>query len=163
MLSFLVMAAATAPNTSHALDAVGGLSGCWTAPGTVRGKKVASTAKGSWHFGRRYFLLQLRSTGAARDYSAAIIYGAGQQPNTIGSYWLDTFGGTAPLPVDGMATTDGFIIQYHFPDSIYSNQFTRAGKNWYWTIKVRVEGRTEQTFAEYELKPTSCRGLKFDF
>lgn len=45
----LLLAAATASNLAPAV--VGGLEGCWTAPGRVRGKDATSFARGEWHLG----------------------------------------------------------------------------------------------------------------
>src|SRR3954462_6683446 len=93
MLSLLVLAAtpALAPNSVPAV--VGGLAGCWKAAGEVRGKDATSVARGSWHLGRRYFMLQLRSIVLKSPYEAAIVYGGGEKPGGVGSFWMDTFGG----------------------------------------------------------------------
>src|SRR5581483_4195312 len=100
MLNILALAAAAAAPAPNAVPAVvGGLAGCWDVTGQVRGKDAPSIARGDWHIGRLYFMFQLRSVVAGKPYTAAIIYGRGAKPGTIGSYWLDVVGGTAPTPV----------------------------------------------------------------
>ena len=102
--------------------------------GRVRGEPSPSIARGTWHLGRRYFTLQLRATGKG-DYEAAITFGAGEKPGTIGSVWHDTFGGLyEPSLGRGEPTTDGFFQVYRFPDAHYVNRFVRDGRGWRWTI-----------------------------
>ena len=164
MLSLFALAAASATPPPNAVPAVvGGLAGCWNAPGKVRGKEAPSVARGDWHIGRLYFMFQLRSVVAGKPYTAAIIYGAGPKPGSIGSYWLDVVGGTAPTPVTGAPTRDGFTVAYDFGDSVYDNRFARVANGWRWTIVEQVPGKPEREFAHYDLTPTSCRNKKFDF
>src|SRR3954451_15566279 len=108
MLSLLVLAAtpALAPNSVPAV--VGGLAGCWKAPGTVRGKDATSVARGTWHLGRRYFMLQLKSAKSNPGYEAALLYGAGEKPDGINAYWMDTFGGSYSTSGAGEITPNGF-------------------------------------------------------
>ena len=129
----------------------------------MRGKPSPSIARGQWHLGRRYFTLQLRATGKA-DYEAAIIYGAGEKPGTIGSVWHDTFGGLyEPSLGRGEPTTDGFVQVYRFPDANYVNRFVRDGRGWRWTIHETATSKPDGLFASYRLHPSSCSGLKFTF
>ena len=144
-------------------DVVGGLQGCWNAPGSVRGKDAPSTARGDWRIGHLYFMLQLHSLVAAKPYTAAIIYGAGPKEGTIGSYWLDVYGGTLPTKVTGAPTKDGFTVAYDFGDSIYTNIFTKTKRGWTWTINEHFTGKPEKLFATYDLTPASCEGKRFEF
>jgi len=162
--SIALMAAAAAAAPPNAVpDILGGLEGCWNAPGEVRGKDARSVMRGDWHIGCLYFMLQLHSVGPGKPYRAAIIYGGGTKPGTIYSYWLDVLGGAAPVPETGSATRDGFTIVYDFGDLLYTNRFKKAGKEWRWTIMERVKGRQEKLFAKYDLTPTTCKGKTFDF
>ena len=164
MLSLLVLAAAAVPLPNSVPPIVGGLDGCWKAPGQVRGKDATSVARGSWHLGRRYFMLQLRSIVPKSPYEAAIVYGGGEKPGGVGSFWMDTFGGAyGPSLGAGWVTLDGFSLDYRFPDSVYTNRFIRNGKGWRWTIMEKADGRPAKLFARYDLMPASCRGIKFDF
>src|SRR5437660_192357 len=97
LLALVAASAAPAPNAVPAI--IGGLKGCWNVAGSVRGKDAPSVARGDWHIGHLYFMLQLQSVVGGKPYTAAIIYGGGTKPGTIGSYWLDVVGGTAPTPV----------------------------------------------------------------
>ena len=164
-MSLTLDAGAAAIVSTNAVPAVvGGLEGCWNAPGVVRGQAAISIARGDWRIGHLYFMLQLRSVGPGRPYKAAIIYGA--DPNKAGaiySYWLDTFGGAAPLAEISAETKDGFRIAYKYPDSVYTNQFSRAGAGWTWTIQEKQNGKPEKLFARYELSPTSCNTNDFEF
>jgi len=144
-------------------DVVGGLQGCWHAPGQVRGKDASSIARGDWHIGHLYFMLQLRGLAAEKPYVAAIIYGGGPKVGTFGSYWLDVYGGTAPTQVTGAPTKDGFTVAYDYGDSVYTNLFTKKGNGWRWTIMERFKGKPEKLFAQYELTPARCEGMAFDF
>ncbi|HEX5237453.1 MAG TPA: hypothetical protein VFW39_03205 [Sphingomicrobium sp.] len=169
MLNLLVLAAAAATPPSAVPAIVGGLEGCWNAPGQVMGKDATSVARGDWQIGHLYFVLHLRSTGAAQPYEAAIIYGAEragappelQQAGSIGSYWLDTFGGAGPVKTIGSASANGFTVAYDYGDSVYTNRFTRVGKGWQWTILAHDRGKPEKLFAEYHLTPATCSGMKF--
>lgn len=164
MLELLAFAAAAAAAPSNAVpDVVGGLQGCWNAPGSVRGKPAPSIARGDWHIDGLYFMLQLKSLVAGKPYKAAIIYGQGQKPGSIYSYWLDVVGGAAPTPQTGAPTKDGFMVAYDFGDSVYTNRFIKVGTGWTWTIIEQAKGKPERLFAEYKLTPTTCRGKKFDF
>jgi hypothetical protein len=164
MLSLLVLAAAAASPPNAVPAVVGGLAGCWKAPGQVRGKDATSVARGSWHLGRRYFILQLRSIVPKSPYEASIVYGAGEKAGSVGSFWMDTFGGAyGPSLGAGAVTRDGFSLDYRVPDSVYTNRFDRSAKGWSWTIVEKAEGKPEKLFARYDLTPASCRGISFDF
>lgn len=102
-----------------ALARIGGLLGCWTARGSVRGKDAASIARGSWHLGHRYFMLQLKSINPKQPYETALIYGAGDKPNLINAYWMDTFGGAYSTSGTGAISDGGFTVTYRYPDSIH--------------------------------------------
>src|SRR5438270_8225769 len=131
----LAAASVVAPAPKSVPAVVGGLAGCWDAPGQVRGKDATSVVRGSWHLGRRYFILQLRSIVPKSPYEAAIVYGAGEKAGSVGSFWMDTFGGAySPSLGAGAVTGDGFSLDYRFPDSVYTNRFARSGKGWRWTI-----------------------------
>ncbi len=163
MLLFLA-AAVAAPAPNLVAPIVGGLRGCWSVGGAVRGKDATSVARGEWHLGRRYFTLHLRSVPPAEPYEAAISYGAGEKPGGIGSFWMDTFGGLyEPSLGLGAVTIDGFALDYRFPDAIYHNRFKRVGKLWSWTILEQAAGKPDKLFAEYKLRPASCRGMNFEF
>src|SRR5690242_7964439 len=108
--SLAAPARAADPGPIPVPDVVGGLQGCWHAPGAVRGKDATSNIRGDWHFGHLYFMLQMYGLKAEKPYIAAIIYGAGPKAGTIGSYWLDVYGGTAPTKVSGAPTKDGFEV-----------------------------------------------------
>jgi hypothetical protein len=164
MLSLLVLAAAAVPPSNVVPPIVGGLAGCWRAPGQVRGKDATSVARGSWHLGRRYFMLQLRSVVPKSPYEAEIVYGGGEKRGGVGSFWMDSFGGAyGPSLGTGAVTRDGFSLDYRFPDSVYTNRFTRNGKGWRWMIMEKATGKPAKLFARYDLKPASCRGISFDF
>ncbi|MFL6721192.1 MAG: hypothetical protein ACJ8FT_05220 [Sphingomonas sp.] len=141
----------------------GALAGCWQVSGAVRGKDAASVARGTWHLGRRYFMLQLKSAKSSQGYEAALLYGAGEKPGGINAYWMDSFGGAYSTSGAGEITRDGFNVVYRYPDASYFNRFARAGRGWHWTIMEQATGKPEQLFAEYRLRPTSCGGLKFNF
>lgn len=159
-----MVAEPAATTRESGLTAFGPLAGCWQVTGQVRGKPSPSIARGQWHLGRRYFTLQLRATGKAADYEAAITYGAGAKPGAIGSIWHDTFGGLyEPSLGLGEKTTDGFVQVYRFPDANYVNRFVRDGRGWLWTIHETAAGKPDVLFASYRLRPSSCRGLNFTF
>jgi hypothetical protein len=163
-MTFLIaLAAAAAAPSNSAPAVVGGLAGCWKVPGEVRGKDATSVARGEWHLGKRYFILHLRSVTPTLQYEAAILYGAGQKPGEIGSFWMDTFGGAYGTMGAGSVASDGFNVVYTYPDSVYTNRFARTGRDWVWTIIEKVPDKAERLFAEYRLSPTSCSGMKFDF
>jgi hypothetical protein len=162
MLLFLAAAAAAAPNTVPAI--VGGLQGCWRVAGQVRGRDATSVARGEWHLGRRYFILHLRSISPAQPYEAAISYGAGEKPGSVGSFWMDTFGGLyEPSLGLGAVASEGFSLDYRFPDTVYHNRFERSGKRWRWTIVEQSAGQPDKPFAKYTLRPASCHGITFGF
>jgi hypothetical protein len=161
-LLLAVQVVADLPKTPG-LAAVAGLTGCWSAPGTVRGKDSTSIGRGEWHLGGRYFMLHLRSI-TKQPYEAAIVYGAGQRPEAIGSFWMDTFGGLYE-PSLGLGTMNarGFTLTYRFPDALYANQFEHRGSGWHWTIVEQSAGKPDKIFAEYTLARASCRGANFRF
>src|SRR3954462_6180674 len=122
-MSLLLLAMTAAASASPTPAAVGGLEGCWNAPGQVRGKDATSVIRGEWHLGRRYFVLHLRSVPPAQAYEAAITYGAGEKSGQVGSFWMDTFGSLyEPSLGLGAVTANGFSVDYRFPDAIYHNR-----------------------------------------
>lgn len=158
----LLLAAAVTANLAPAI--VGGLEGCWKAPGEVRGRNASSVARGEWHLGRRYFVLHLKSVPPAQPYEAAITYGAGEKEGGIGSFWMDTFGGLyEPSLGLGTVNRDGFDLDYKFKDAIYHNSFRRIGKGWRWMIIEQPSANAKKLFARYDLTRRSCRGLAFGF
>jgi hypothetical protein len=77
---------------------------------------------------------------------------------------MDTFGGLyEPSLGLGAVASDGFTVDYRFPDAVYHNRFERRGKAWRWTIVERSPGKPDKLFARYDLSPASCRGMKFGF
>lgn len=165
MLSLIAFAAALPAYAQPAgLKALAGLSGCWSAPGEVRGRDATSIVRGEWHLGGRYFILHVKSLPPGWPYEAAISYGAGEKPNDIGSFWMDTFGGLyEPSMGLGTASREGFTLTYRFPDTLYVNRFERRGRGWRWTITETAPGKPDKLFARYVLARTSCRGMTFAF
>ena len=154
--SFLLMAAAAASTPNAAPGGLDGLSGCWSAPGSVRGTAVNGFARGGRQLGNNYFMLQMRSTDGSRPYSAAIIYGGGDSPEAVNSYWMDSTGGAYATTGTGRVTADEIDVDYAYPQAHYANRFSRSGNGWTWTILENVQGRPARLFAEYHLSPTSC-------
>jgi len=155
-----VTAAAPAP---PGLAEVGRLAGCWKAPAEVRGRDATSIIRGEWHLGGRYFVLHVRSL-TKEPYEAAITYGAGETPEAIGSFWMDTFGGLyEPSLGLGGLSPGGFTLKYRFPDAVYVNQFQARGSGWRWTIIEHAVGKPDKIFASYDLQPTVCGAEAFDF
>jgi hypothetical protein len=163
MLPVLIAAAVAAATQTPGLEALDGLAGCWKAPGQVRGKDATSVARGEWHMGGRYFILHVQAVAAKDPYEAAILYGAGDKPERLTSFWMDSLGGAFSTSGAGAATADGFGIDYRYPDAVYTNRFTREGKGWRWTILEHSTGKPQTLFAEYRLTPASCRGMTFSF
>jgi hypothetical protein len=164
MIQLLVAAAAVAAQPNRVPAAVGGLMGCWKVAGQVRGKDATSIARGDWHLGRRYFVLHLRSVPPAQPYEAAIYYGAGEKTGAVGSFWMDTFGGLyEPSMGLGAVTSDGFSVDYRFPDSVYTNHFRRVPSGWTWTIVEKASRKPGRLFAEYRLTGSGCAGMRFGF
>ena len=164
MIPLLIAASAAVSLPNKVPDVVGGLAGCWTAIGQVRGKDASSIARGDWRLGRRYFVLHLRAVPPAQPYEAAIYYGAGERDGAIGSFWMDTFGGLyEPSMGLGRVAKDGFTLDYRFPDSVYTNRFSRTGKSWTWTIIEKPRDKPERLFAKYILSAAPCRRMKFGF
>jgi len=161
MLSLLALAALASADQIPA--AVGGLQGCWKASGQVLGKDATSVARGEWHLGRRYFMLHLRSVARKEPYEASLVYGAGDRPGAITAFWMDSFGGAYSTAGKGAATSDGFNVVYTYPDSAYTNRFSRSPKGWQWTIVEEVPGKPAKVFAKYDLRRANCRGIKFQF
>ncbi|WP_267435346.1 hypothetical protein [Sphingomonas sp. GM_Shp_1] len=162
-LTLMLMLATSAYTVPPGLAGVGGLQGCWRVSGQVQGKDSPSIARGEWHLGRRYFTLHLRTTGSD-SYEAAITYVAGEKPQAIGSVFSDTFGGLyEPSLGLGKLERDGFVQRYRFPDATYVNRFSRSGTGWRWTITEETKDKPPSVFADYRLRPASCRGMTFDY
>ena len=163
VLTFMLMLATLAYTVPPGLAVVGGLEGCWRVSGQVQGKDSPSIAKGEWHLGRRYFTLHLRATGSD-PYEAAITYGAGEQPRGIGSVFSDTFGGLyEPSLGLGELEQEGFVQRYRFSDATYLNRFSRSGRGWRWTITEQPKDKPPSVFADYQLRSSTCRGMRFHY
>lgn len=159
MMMFLATPSYTVP---PGLSAVAGLQGCWRVRGQVQGRASPSIARGEWHLGKRYFTLHLRAIGSD-PYEAAITYGAGAQPQAIGSVFSDTFGGLyEPSLGLGGSENGGFVQRYRFADATYVNRFSRDGSGWRWTITEQPKDKPSSVFADYHLRPAPCRGMRFD-
>lgn len=145
------------------LTGVAGLQGCWRVNGQTLGEDTSGIARGQWHLGRRYFTLQFRTDGSD-PYEASITYGAGEQPQAMGSVFLDTTGGLyEPSLGLGELEQDGFVQRYRFSDAVYINRFTRSAKGWRWTITEQAKDNASSVFADYQLRPAPCRGMRFDY
>ena len=163
VLTLMLMLTAPAYTVPPGLAVMSGLQGCWRITGQTQGKDSPSIARGEWHLGRRYCTLHMRATGSD-PYEAAITYGAGQQPRAIGSVFSDTFGGLyEPSLGLGELEADGFVQRYRFPDATYLNRFRRSGSGWRWTITEQTKDKPPSVFAEYHLRPASCRGMRFEY
>jgi hypothetical protein len=159
----LLTAAAAAATSPAALKPFTGLEGCWRGSGVVLGKPNTDVARGEWHLGGRYFLLQLRALDPAHPYSAAILYGEGGAAGEVSSYWMDSFGGAYSTTGKGTAAADGISVDYTYPNGVYTNRFVREGRGWHWTIDEKAPGKPARRFAEYHLAPAPCTGLDFSF
>lgn len=163
MLVLMFMLTTSAYTVPPGLAVVGGLQGCWRISGQVQGNNSPSFARGEWHLGRRYFTLHLRATGS-NPYEAAITYGAGEQPQAIGSVFSDTFGGLyEPSLGLGELEQGGFVQRYRFSNATYLNRFSRSGSGWRWTITEQPKDKPSSVFADYRLRPAPCRGIRFDY
>lgn len=163
MLTVMLMLATQAYTVPPGLAVMAGLQGCWRVSGQVQGKDSPSVARGEWHLGRRYFTLHLRATGSD-PYEAAITYGAGEKPQSIGSVFSDTFGGLyEPSLGFGALDQGGFVQRYRFSDATYLNRFSRSGAGWRWTITEQPKDKPSSVFADYLLRPAPCRGIRFDY
>ncbi len=101
---------------------------------------------------------------AVRVQPQLCAYGAGEQPRGIGSVFSDTFGGLyEPSLGLGELEQDGFVQRYHFSDATYLNRFNRSGTGWRWTITEQPKDKPPSVFADYQLRPASCRGMRFDY
>lgn len=163
MLPLIIAAAVAAGTQTPGLKALDRLSGCWSAPGQVRGKDATSVARGEWHMGGRYFMLHVRAVSATHPYEAALLYGAGEKPQGLTAFWMDSLGGAFSTSGSGGATSDGFTVEYRYPDAVYTNRFVRVAKGWRWTILEQATGKPQTLFAEYQLRPAGCRGMTFSF
>ena len=163
IIPFLLMAAAAVTPPASAPRALDDLSGCWSAPGSVRGTAVTGFARGEWHLAGNYFMLQLHSGGESRPYSAAIVYGGGESPEDINSYWMDSTGGAYATTGTGHARAGEIDVDYAYPDAHYANRLSRSENGWTWTILENVPGRPARLFAEYHLSPTSCEHMSAVF
>lgn len=163
MLTWILALAMPAYVVPPGLAVMAGLQGCWRVSGRVQGEDSPSIARGEWHLGRRYFTLHLRATGSD-PYEAAITYGAGETPQAIGSVFSDTFGGLyEPSLGLGGLEQGGFVQRYRFTDATYVNRFVRSGSGWHWTITEQPKDKPPSLFADYRLRPASCRGMRFDY
>ena len=163
MITVLLMLATPAYTVPSGLAGVAGLQGCWRVSGKTLGEDTSAIARGQWHLGRRYFNLQFRTNGSD-PYEASITYGAGEQPQAIGSVFLDTTGGLyEPSLGLGELEQDGFVQRYRFTGAVYLNRFTRTDYGWRWTITEQTEGKATSVFADYQLRSASCRGMRFDY
>ena len=163
MLPLIIAAAVAAGTQTPGLKALDALAGCWKAPGQARSKDATSIARGEWRMGGRYFILHVRAVAAKDPYEAALLYGAGEKPEGLTAFWMDSFGGAFSTSGTGAATSDGFSVEYRYPDAVYTNRFVRVGKGWRWTILEQATGKPQTLFAEYRLTPASCRGMTFSF
>lgn len=163
MMTALLMLATPAYAPPPGLAGVAGLQGCWRVSGQTLGEDTNAIARGQWHLGKRYFNLQMRTSGSD-PYEASITYGAGEQPQAIGSVFLDTTGGLyGPSLGLGELEQDGFVQRYQFSDAVYLNRFTRTDYGWRWTITEQSTDEASSVFADYQLRSASCRGMQFDY
>lgn len=163
IIPLLLLATAAAPAELQPPKAFEGLSGCWKAPGNVRGKAVDGYARGEWHLMRNYFMLQLRSVGGKDAYSAAVIYHAAEAPDAIKSYWMDTTGGAYATSGTGRVNAGVVLVDYTYPGSHYLNTLAPSANGWTWTITEALSGKPGRSFAEYHLSRVSCSKLNFVF
>lgn len=163
MIPVLLMLPTPAYTVPPGLAGVAGLQGCWRVSGKTLGKDTPAIARGQWHLSGRYFNLQLRTVGS-NPYEASITYGAGEQPKAIGSVFLDTTGGLYE-PSLGLGELDqnGFVQRYRFSGAVYLNRFTRVESGWHWTITEQTKDKPETVFADYRLRPSSCRKMRFAY
>ena len=163
MIPVLLILATPAYTVPPGLAGVAGLQGCWRVSGQTLGEDTSAIARGQWHLGERYFNLQFRTNGSD-PYESSIIYGAGEQPQAIGSVFLDTTGGLyEPSLGLGELEQDGFVQRYRFSDAVYLNRFTRTDYGWRWTITEQTGDKATSVFADYQLRSASCRGMRFDY
>lgn len=157
-----IAAFAAALQAAPARAELGGLAGCWDAPGEVTGKKTANKLRATWHMERRYLLLELHGENPGDPYDAAIIlspFGEGR----ISAFWMDSFGGEYTAPGSGSADHGGLTIDYRYPEENYRNRFEPEGTGWKWTITAQAAGKPDRAFAEYHLAPARCDSTRFAF
>lgn len=155
----LVMLLAAADPAHQALD---GLTGCWSAPGEVMGKRVETRVRGAWRLGGRYLLLESHGLDPADPYDAAIVIG-GHDKNRVSGWWMDSFGAGYSAAGEGQIEGDTIRIDYRYPETNYVNRLARDSTAWRWTIVARKPDGSEKPFASYRLTRTACGKTKFAF
>ncbi|WP_404335933.1 hypothetical protein AB2M62_17740 [Sphingomonas sp. MMS12-HWE2-04] len=162
MLPAIAAALLLAPDPSPAHAALERLAGCWSAPGAVMGKTVATQVRAVWRLGGRYLLLESHGLDPKDPYDAAIVIGD-HDATRLSGWWMDSFGAGYSAAGKGEVKDGAILVDYAYPDALYANRIAPEGDGWRWTIIERKPDGSEKPFAAYRLTRAACDGTPFAF
>jgi hypothetical protein len=161
-------ALAAEPGTPPVPAAVGLFEGCWQGEGIVLGKatRVALRARPIVERAMTLFEVDSVAAGDPKDrYAAHLLFaGAGSAaqptPERVWSFWADSFGGAFTATGEGVVRSDGFDVDYHYPEDVFVNRWRVQGRELRWTVVSRRGDGPEKPFAAYVLRRVSCAALR---
>ncbi|MBU6164982.1 MAG: hypothetical protein KGQ52_02490 [Alphaproteobacteria bacterium] len=154
-LALLLAAVSFAGPTLPPPSPLAGLVGCWRVRGTVEGKAITATARGSWRLGGRYLLFELHGLNTKQPQDIAIIM-ADAGPGQLTAWWMDRFGGPGSAAGRGGVIGTGLSIRLDYGSAVLINRFTPYGAGWRWQIDAKPTGRPASPVASHSLAPARC-------
>lgn len=158
-------ARAAEPGTPPVPSAVRMFEGCWRGQGEVMGKRTLVTLRARQIVEQAMDLFEVESVTAddpADRYAAHLLFGGvvgaeGSSGERIWGFWADSFGGAYTASGQGAAHTDGFDIDYRYPDDVFVNRWRLTGGVLRWTVVSRAGQGPEKPFASYVMRRATCR------
>lgn len=161
-------AVAAEPGTPPVPAAVDQFEGCWQGDGMVLGKATRVTLRARPIVERAMTLFEVESVATAdpKDRYAAHLLFAGSgsagkpAPDRVWSFWADSFGGAFTATGEGIARSDGFDVDYRYPEDVFVNRWRVQGRELRWTVVSRAGDGPEKPFATYVFRRASCARRK---
>lgn len=158
-------AQAAEPGTPAVPATVRMFEGCWRGEGEVLGKRTLVTLRARQIVERAMDLFEVESVAAddaADRYGAHLLFagagtGEGASGDRIWSFWADSFGAGYTAVGQGVGRSDGFDVDYRYPEDVFINRWRLTRGVLRWTIVSRAGPGPEEPFASYILRRSPCR------
>jgi hypothetical protein len=132
------------------------LTGDWRMSGSVRGRPVTYSLRGTRVLQGRFVHLHMTALQQPPGYEAEVFIGVDSARAQYVAHWLDNSGAAYSIPhATGTAQGDTIRLAFEYADGPFRDTFVyrRATRTWYFRLESQDSSGSWQLFAEYNVSP----------